>query len=75
VGVPHDPGTVVLVPVQNEITGPYFAYERIGPVLLTSIVGLRSEQVGADVLAIRDLQPVTLARVVSPPLVYGHGLP
>ncbi|KUJ33745.1 hypothetical protein ADL25_43955 [Streptomyces sp. NRRL F-5122] len=59
--------------MQNEVTGAHLADECVGPVFLPPIIDLGCKEVGADVFAVGDLQPVAFGWILSPPSIYGHG--
>ena len=57
--------------VEDDVTGLDLIYQRVRPVLLSRFIGLRTLQIGSQVVTVSNLAPVSLVRGCLPPV--GHG--
>jgi hypothetical protein len=54
--------------MKDDIARPDFADEAVRPIGLAGFVGLRTPQVGPDIVTIGNLTPIPLFRVSLPPV-------
>jgi hypothetical protein len=60
---------LVLVVVKDDVVNPDMPYQRISGGAVTSGILLRTVEVDADVISVRDFEPESLPRIVYLPVV------